>query len=141
MSATEKQLLIGIHPVAAAINSAPERVSLLILAEESRNSRVQELAQQAENLGIQICKQARAAMDHRCKGERHQDVIAEFSADNIWSERDLEHLLAAIEGPPLVLVLDGVQDPHNLGACLRTAEAAGVGPRRRRLVRRRGVCH
>jgi 23S rRNA (guanosine2251-2'-O)-methyltransferase len=52
--------------------------------------------------------------------------MAEFAAGNIWSERDLDRLLAEISGPPLILVLDGVQDPHNLGACLRTAEAAGV---------------
>jgi 23S rRNA (guanosine2251-2'-O)-methyltransferase len=126
MSAKEQQLLMGIHPVKAAIDSAPERVSLLIIAEGSRNSRVQEIQQQAKDLGIEIRQQARTEMDKRCKGERHQDVMAEFSPDNIWSERDLERLLEAIDGPPLILVLDGVQDPHNLGACLRTAEAAGV---------------
>jgi 23S rRNA (guanosine2251-2'-O)-methyltransferase len=66
-------------------------------------------------------------LDRRCSGERHQDVIAEFAPANLWGEKDLDGLLDAIGGSPLVLVLDGVQDPHNLGACLRTADAAGVG--------------
>jgi 23S rRNA (guanosine2251-2'-O)-methyltransferase len=124
--AAAENLLIGIHPVAAALKSAPARVSRLLVAAECRNARVKELEEQASALGITVAHQPRAELDRRSKGERHQDVVAEFSAGNVWSERDLESLLAAIAGPPLILVLDGVQDPHNLGACLRTAEAAGV---------------
>jgi 23S rRNA (guanosine2251-2'-O)-methyltransferase len=69
---------------------------------------------------------SRAVLDRRSEGERHQDVIADFTPNNIYGEKDLERLLDAISGDPLILVLDGVQDPHNLGACLRTADAAGV---------------
>ncbi len=126
MTAAKQHLLIGIHPVAAALKTAPERVSCLIIANELHNSRVRELEQQARDLGIRIEYQPRSALDRRSEGERHQDVMAEYAASNIFSERDLDHLLAAIEGPPLILVLDGIQDPHNLGACLRTAEAVGV---------------
>lgn len=126
MSVADHQLLIGIHPVAAALASAPQSVRRLILAEDFHNPRVQELEQQARKLGIAIERQSRAALDRRSQGERHQDVMAEFAGVNTFTERDLDQLLAAIEGPPLILVLDGVQDPHNLGACLRTAEAAGV---------------
>jgi len=122
----DKHLLIGIHPVAAALRSAPRRVSRLVIAAEFHNPRVRELEQQAYKLGIHVEHLPRSALDQRSQGERHQDVIAEFAAGNLWSERDLEHLLTAINGDPLILVLDGVQDPHNLGACLRTAEAAGV---------------
>jgi 23S rRNA (guanosine2251-2'-O)-methyltransferase len=122
----DEQLLIGIHPIAAALNSTPDSVSRLIVAQEFRNPRVEELQQQARTLGIPVERQSRAALDRRSQGERHQDVIAVFVASNTCTERDLDSLLQVIEGPPLILVLDGVQDPHNLGACLRTAEAAGV---------------
>lgn len=122
----ETQLLIGIHPVAAALKSAPEQISRLIIAAEAGNPRVKELEQQARALGLRIEQQARTVLDRRSAGERHQDVLAEFIPNRLWAEKDLAGLLAAIEGPPLILVLDGVQDPHNLGACLRTAEAAGM---------------
>jgi 23S rRNA (guanosine2251-2'-O)-methyltransferase len=119
-------LLIGIHSVASALANTPGQVKAIVVAEECHNPRVKKLRQQAVELGIEVVTQPRALLERRSDGHRHQDIIAEFSADNTWGERDLGHLLDAIEGPPLVLVLDGVQDPHNLGACLRTAEAAGV---------------
>lgn len=125
-STDSEQLLIGIHPVAAALNSSPELLGRLVIAQESRNPRAMELEQKARALGIKVERHPRSFLDRRCDGERHQDVLADFTANNIWAERDLDRLLAAIAGPPLILVLDGVQDPHNLGACLRTAEAAGV---------------
>jgi 23S rRNA (guanosine2251-2'-O)-methyltransferase len=126
MQRTEEHLLIGIHAVAAALQSAPESVQCLVVAAESRNARVLELQQQAEALGLRVEQRPRVELDRRSRGERHQDVLAEFSGSHAWTERDIDRLLAAIDGPPLILVLDCVQDPHNLGACLRTAEAAGV---------------
>ena len=120
-------LLVGIHAVEAALSGAPERVKQLVLAAESRNQRALALAEQARKQGVSVLSEPRAALDRRCGGERHQDVVAEFEPANLWGEKDLERLLDAIDGPPLVLVLDGVQDPHNLGACLRTADAAGAG--------------
>jgi 23S rRNA (guanosine2251-2'-O)-methyltransferase len=120
-------LLIGIHAVDSALERVPARVDAVIVAAESRNPRVRELEQRARRLGIRIASEARSVLDRRSEGERHQDVIAEFTASNIHGEKELDALLDAIVGDPLVLVLDGVQDPHNLGACLRTADAAGVG--------------
>jgi len=122
----EEQLLIGIHPVASALDNTAQQVSRLIIATETRNSRVLELEQQAQKLGSAVERSDRSVLDRRSGGERHQDVLAQFNADNIWSERDLERLVSAIVGQPFILVLDGVQDPHNLGACLRSAEAGGV---------------
>ncbi len=121
-----EHLLIGIHPVAAALSASPELLVRLVIAQESANPRVLELEQQARTLGIKVERHPRSFLDRRSDGERHQDVLADFTANNIWAERDLDRLLAAITGPALILVLDGVQDPHNFGACLRTAEAAGV---------------
>ena len=120
-------LLIGIHAVDAALGRAPAQVGAVIVAADSRNPRVRELEQRARRLGVRVVREARSVLDRRSEGERHQDVIAEFTASNIHGEKELDALLDAISGDPLVLVLDGVQDPHNLGACLRTADAAGVG--------------
>ena len=120
-------LLIGVHPVEAALASAAGQIQCLLIATESRNSRARALADRAREQGIRVLSEPRAALDRRSGGERHQDVIAEFVPANVWGEGDLDRLLDAIDGPPLVLVLDGIQDPHNLGACLRSADAAGVG--------------
>ena len=121
-----EHLLIGIHPVAAALNTSPGLVARLMIAQEAANPRVLELEQQARELGIKVEHHPRSFLERRSDGARHQDVLADFTANNIWAERDLDGLLAAIAGPPLILVLDGIQDPHNLGACLRTADAAGA---------------
>ncbi len=126
MAHAESQLLIGIHPVSAALESAPRQLTQLLIAAEAQNPRIRDLEQRAGALGVPVRHLPRKQLDQRCQGERHQDVMAEFQALNIHAEKDLQQLLDAIEGTPLVLVLDGVQDPHNLGACLRTAEAAGV---------------
>ena len=80
----------------------------------------------ARKLGIPVEVEPRALLERRSDGQRHQDIVAEFAGENLLSEKDLDGVLEAIEGLPLLLVLDGIQDPHNLGACLRTAEAAGV---------------
>lgn len=119
-------LLIGIHSVASALDKAPQQVLLVTVAEECRNPRVQELVQQARTAGIQVETGSRSMLDRSSEEQRHQDIVARFEAANVGDEKDLGRILDAIEGDPLVLVLDGVQDPHNLGACLRTAEAAGA---------------
>ncbi len=120
------QWLIGIHPVASALESGKHSINRLVLAREAHNPRVTELEELARKQGIKIERNSRRELDRVAEGERHQDVLAEFTASNNWTEADLPRLLEQIEGTPLILVLDGVQDPHNLGACLRTAEAAGV---------------
>jgi len=119
-------LLIGIHSVGSALARSPQQLRLITVAQECRNPRVQELVVRAREAGVRVVNEPRVVLDRRCAEQRHQDVIAEFEATNVGTEKDLDHLLDAIKGVPLLLVLDGVQDPQNLGACLRTAEAAGV---------------
>lgn len=120
------QLLLGLHSVESAMTSQPDRIKVISVALESQNSRVRKLVERATVLNISVQAEPRSRLDSKSDGQRHQDIIAEFVAHNIWGEKDLDSLLSAIDGPPLLLVLDGVQDPHNLGACLRTADAAGV---------------
>lgn len=119
-------LLIGIHSVDSALTKAPQQLTSITMAQECRNPRVRELLERARAQGIRVGTESRAVLDRRSEEQRHQDVIAEFEAANIGTEKDLDNALGSIEGVPLVLVLDGVQDPHNLGACMRTADAAGV---------------
>jgi 23S rRNA (guanosine2251-2'-O)-methyltransferase len=126
MAGRQAQLLIGIHSVASALESAPDSVRRVLVADEARNARVRELEGRARELGRQVVRKPRAWLDRHCDDERHQDIAAEFSATNIYSEKELAELLDGSGERALLLVLDGVQDPQNLGACLRTAEAAGV---------------
>jgi 23S rRNA (guanosine2251-2'-O)-methyltransferase len=119
-------LLIGIHSVDSALSRVPGQLRSITIAQECRNPRVLELAERARAAGIKVVTEARGVIDRRCEEQRHQDVIADFEASNIGTEKDIERLLDSVENDPLVLILDGVQDPHNFGACLRTAEAAGV---------------
>ena len=119
-------LLIGVHSVDSAVSNTPGQVRTVRVAEECHNPRVRELVSRARKLGIPVEVEPRALLERRSDGQRHQDIVAEFAGENLLSEKDLDGVLEAIEGLPLLLVLDGIQDPHNLGACLRTAEAAGV---------------
>jgi 23S rRNA (guanosine2251-2'-O)-methyltransferase len=119
-------LLIGIHSVDSALSRVPQQLQTITIAQECRNPRVIELADRAREAGIPVVTESRGVIDRRCEEQKHQDVIADFVASNLGTEKDIARHLESIEGTPLVLVLDGVQDPHNLGACLRTAEAAGV---------------
>jgi 23S rRNA (guanosine2251-2'-O)-methyltransferase len=120
-------LLIGIHAVDSALGRFPQHIQRIVLADEAGNRRALELAERAVDRGIRVEKQPRAALDRLSDGERHQDIVAEYAPRNLHGEKDLDLLLENMPHPRLVLVLDGVQDPHNLGACLRTADAAGVG--------------
>ena len=126
MKSSDEQLLIGIHAVTSALKSAASDVQWLRIAAESKNKRLNEIESRAHGSGIKVVKCSVKELDKMSAKQRHQGVIAGFKGSNIATEGQLNTILDGIDGPPLVLVLDGVQDPHNLGACLRTADAAGV---------------
>jgi len=120
------QLLIGIHAVEAALNHDPGNLVELYLEAGSQNARVRELGEKARDLGVKPHARDRAALDRMTGGGRHQGVVARYNAPPPRSESELPALVEAAGRDALLLVLDGVTDPHNFGACLRSAEAAGV---------------
>lgn len=123
MSQLEK--VYGVHAVEALLRHHPKRVKQLWLAESRQDPRVQVLFELAGQNRVPVGQKDRRELDEWAEGV-HQGVVAEVSPSQVWGEAMLEELLDRREGPPLLLVLDGVTDPHNLGACLRTADAAGA---------------
>ena len=123
MSQLEK--IYGVHAVEALLRHHPKRVKQIWLAEGRSDPRVQTLIELAGENRVAVGQAERREMDAWVEGV-HQGVVAEVSPSQVWGEAMLDELLDRCEGPPLLLVLDGVTDPHNLGACLRTADAAGV---------------
>lgn len=118
--------LFGLHAVQAALR-AGEPVRLLWLLESRHDARLQAVRDLAASRGIAIRTASRAELDQQAQGGRHQGVVAELAGESRQLPTDLDTLLAGLgEESPFLLVLDGVQDPHNLGACLRSANAAGV---------------
>ena len=123
MSQLEK--VYGVHAVEALLRHHPKRVKQLWLAEGRHDPRVQVLLDLAGQHRIEVGQKDRHELDEWAEGV-HQGVVAEVSPSQVWGENLLDELLERTPGAPLLLALDGVTDPHNLGACLRTADAAGV---------------
>jgi 23S rRNA (guanosine2251-2'-O)-methyltransferase len=120
------QWIAGINAVASAIEHDAENVREVLLEAGAKNPRIGEIETQARRVGIEVRRVAQNALDGVAGGLRHQGAVARYQAAKTWDENELEGLVTAAEGKALVLVLDGVQDPHNLGACLRSAAAAAV---------------
>ena len=118
----------GLHSVESLISASPEQVRQITVAAGRHDRRLTGLIAAAESRGIAVRRLPGPELDRLLPCVRHQGVIATLvpQSPDGFSEQDLPAFLAGLVGPPLLLVLDGVQDPHNLGACLRTADAAGV---------------
>lgn len=121
-----KQWIAGINAVSAAIEHDAEHVREVLIEAGAKNPRLTEIEAQARRKDIDVRRVATQALDGVVGGLRHQGVVARYAAAKTYSESDLQGLIDATQGKALVLVLDGVQDPHNLGACLRSAAAAGA---------------
>jgi len=116
----------GIHAVRVLLARHPQRVRRVLLAGGRDAGRLAEIHALAGRAGAQVSAVDDATLDRLAEGARHQGVVAELVPRAGDPETQLEEALEAAAGAPLLLVLDGVQDPHNLGACLRSADAAGV---------------
>jgi 23S rRNA (guanosine2251-2'-O)-methyltransferase len=121
-----KQWIAGINAVSAAVEHDAENVREVLIEAGAKNPRLIEIEAQARRKDIDVRRVATQALDGVVGNLRHQGVVARYAAAKTYSEGDLQGLVEAAEGKALVLVLDGVQDPHNLGACLRSAAAAGA---------------
>ncbi len=118
--------IVGINPVEGALSNDAERVREVLVEQGQRNARVQALAEQAKALKIPVHHRPRDQLDKLAGEARHQGVVALYEPPPMAHEGDLAKLMERDGANTLVLVLDGVTDPHNLGACLRSAAAAGV---------------
>ena len=116
--------IAGINAVAAALEAGQDLAEVLIDG-KAKNPRLAEIGSAAKSAGIALRFVPLDQIERQAAGARHQGVIARVQSSRSYDERDLEGLIEAA-AKPLLLILDGVQDPHNLGACLRSAEAAGV---------------
>jgi 23S rRNA (guanosine2251-2'-O)-methyltransferase len=116
----------GIHSARAALKFGADGIAELWLDRGRRDRRLAELADLASQAGVKVRQVEREELERAAQGTNHQGALAWVRVPAARSEQDLDGLLARIEGPPFLLLLDEVQDPHNLGACLRTADAAGV---------------
>lgn len=118
--------IVGINPVEGALSNDAERVREVLVESGQRNPRVTELMERAKALKIPVQHRPRDQLDKLAGEARHQGVVALYEAPPLAQESDLAGLMERDGANTLVLVLDGITDPHNLGACLRSAAAAKV---------------
>jgi 23S rRNA (guanosine2251-2'-O)-methyltransferase len=118
----------GLHAVEALLRRAPERVELLVLAPQRKDRRLQALRELAKAAGVACRDAAHDEIErHAGRDAVHQGALARVhNAGPATEDYLFDTLLPGLTGPALLLVLDGVTDPHNLGACLRSAEALGA---------------
>ena len=116
--------LIGFHAVTARLRQKPDTVSEIYVDSERSDARAKDLRALAKQHGIRLIPVDAKRLDGMSGGARHQGVVAQ--AQPIDMPQFIEDALEGLEEPALLLILDGVQDPHNLGACLRVADGAGA---------------
>jgi len=122
---SNSQLIYGLHAVQSLLKRHPERVLELQLTERRDDPRMRAIEALAREHGTKVVRVDAQALQKALGDVSHQGLAAEILPLPPWSEDDLVGALAQASSP-LILALDGVQDPHNLGACLRTADACGA---------------
>ena len=120
------QWIAGINAVSSALEHDIEHVREVLVEAGNKNARIVEIEENARRRDVSVRRVSHQALEGIAGGLRHQGVIARYEAAKPMEESELPALIEAAAGKALILVLDGVQDPHNLGACLRSAAAAAV---------------
>ena len=122
----QNQWIVGVNAVASAVENDADNVREILVEGGSKNARLTEIEETARRRDVSVRRIPLQSLEGIVGNLRHQGVIARYEAAKPTDEKELPALVEAAAGKALVLVLDGVQDPHNLGACLRSAAAAGV---------------
>lgn len=118
------KVLFGFHAVTVRLKTAPQSISEIHVDAARRDARMRQFVERAREAGARLIDSDDARLAQLAGTTRHQGVVARVSV--LKTQHSLDNVLDGIGGPPLVLVLDGVTDPHNLGACLRVADGAGA---------------
>jgi 23S rRNA (guanosine2251-2'-O)-methyltransferase len=118
------RVLFGFHAITVRMKTAPKSVIELHVEANRRDARMRSFADRAREAGIKIVETDGERLDKLAGTSRHQGVVARV--EHVAMPHSLDEVVESIDGPPLLLVLDGVTDPHNLGACLRVADGAGA---------------
>ncbi|EGR0168220.1 23S rRNA (guanosine(2251)-2'-O)-methyltransferase RlmB [Vibrio alginolyticus] len=119
------EFIYGIHAVKAVLEREPERFIEAYVLKGRQDDRLMPILNALQVCGVSIQQMTRKTLDDKARGANHQGIIARVKPAKQLNENDIDDILAKHESP-LLLVLDGVTDPHNLGACLRNADAAGA---------------
>ncbi|MEL7291144.1 MAG: 23S rRNA (guanosine(2251)-2'-O)-methyltransferase RlmB [Pseudomonadota bacterium] len=119
------EFIYGIHAVKAVLEREPERFIEAFVLKGRQDDRLMPILNELQMCGVSIQQMTRKTLDDKARGANHQGIMARVKPAKQLNENDLDDILAKHDSP-LLLVLDGVTDPHNLGACLRNADAAGV---------------
>ncbi len=118
------RVLFGFHAITVRLKTAPQSIIELHVETNRRDARMRSFADRAREAGVKIVETDGERLAKMAGSPRHQGVVARVEA--VQMPHSLDEVVENIEGPPLLLVLDGVTDPHNLGACLRVADGAGA---------------
>lgn len=129
-----EQIVCGFHAVEAWLAREPAAVAAVVVDRRRRDGRGARLQREAARVGVAVRRAERAELDELARGVKHQGVVARVrrataggpGPSGQTGQAGLNRLLDGLDGPPLLLILDRIQDPHNLGACLRTADGAGA---------------
>ncbi|WP_119393337.1 23S rRNA (guanosine(2251)-2'-O)-methyltransferase RlmB [Salinibius halmophilus] len=126
-----ESVIYGIHAVQAALTEQVDQIREICVAEDRKDKRIAVISKDAKQAGIRVKRMNKDSFNRLCKTHKLpeqgiQGVLAMVVEMSMAREEQIEDILNAVEGDPFVLVLDGVTDPHNLGACLRSADASGV---------------
>ena len=118
--------IYGLHSVQAAFDYSANKIQKVWYDGQRKDHQLKQMVEGLANLGIQVVKTERKVLERMADVKNHQGIIIEIILPRTQGEEDLKQAIKNLTDRPFFLVLDHVQDPHNLGACLRTADAAGV---------------